>query len=90
MRLGERKTRVENMAWMIAEIFDSKSVQLSRIASKLPGQAILRSTTWRLERFVDNEAIRVREWYEPIARELLQNVPGHVYRLIVDGSKVGP
>ncbi len=90
MRPGERKTRVENMAWLIAGIFESKSVQLSRIASKLPGKAVLRSATKRLERLVDNPAIRVREWYEPIARERLQNVPGHVYRLIVDGSKVGP
>src|SRR5512142_363325 len=90
MRPGERKTSVENLAWMIAGIFESKSVQLSKIASKLPGQATLPCTTRRLERWVDNPAIRVREWYEPIARELLQNVPGHVYRRMVDGSKVGP
>ncbi len=90
MRPGERKTRVKNMAWMIAGMFDSKSVQLSKIASKLPGKALLCSATRRLERFVDNGAIQVRAWYEPIARELLQNVPDHVYRLIVDGSKVGP
>jgi hypothetical protein len=90
MRPGERKTRVETMAWLIAGIFESKSVQLSRIASKLPGQAMLRSATKRLERFVDNSAIQVRDWYEPIARDLLQGMAGHEYRLIVDGSKVGP
>ncbi len=78
MRPEERKTRVENRAWMIAGIFESKSVQLSKIGSKLPGQAMLRSATRRLERFLDNGAIRAREWYESIVRELLQNVPGHV------------
>lgn len=90
MRPGERKTRVANMAWLLAGIYASKSVQLSRVASQLPGQALLRSATRRLERFVDNGAIRVREWYEPIARELLERMAGHEYRLIVDGSKVGP
>lgn len=90
LRPEERKTRVENMAWLIAGIFENNTVQLSRIASKLPGQARLRSATRRLERFVDNGAIRVREWYSPIAREWLQRMVGHEYRPIVDGSKVGP
>lgn len=90
MRPGERKTRVANMAWLIAGIFASKSVRLSQVASKLPGKAMLRNATRRLERFVDNSAIRVREWFEPVARSLLQRMKGHEYRLIVDGSKVRP
>jgi hypothetical protein len=47
------------MAWLIAGIFESKSVQLSQVTSKLPGQALLRSATHRLERLVDNGATRI-------------------------------
>lgn len=90
LRPGERKTRVVLMALMIAGIFESKSVQLSKIASRWSGKAMLPSAVRRLERFVDNPAIRVRAWYEPIARGLLQRMEGHEVRLIVDGSKVGP
>jgi hypothetical protein len=40
---------------------------------------------------LDNPAIRVRDWYEPIARSLLERAAqgGGEIRLIVDGSKVG-
>jgi hypothetical protein len=44
-----------------------------------------------MRRLLDNPAIRVREWYEPVARQWLQaqyNVLREV-RLIVDGTKVG-
>jgi hypothetical protein len=64
---------------------------LSRIAGKIPGEAKRTSTTRRLRRLLDNPAIRVREWYEPVARQWLQ-AQYHVLReirLIVDGTKVG-
>jgi hypothetical protein len=41
---------------------------------------------------LDNAAIRVRDWYEPIARSLLERAAakgGGEIRLVVDGSKVG-
>ena len=51
---------------------------LSKIAGKIPGRAKLVSATRRLSRFLDNPAIRVREWYEPIARQWLRprELPG--------------
>jgi hypothetical protein len=66
-------------------------VSLSRIAGKIPGSAKLVSTTRRLSRLLDNPAIRVREWYEPIAREWLETQFQHLgeIRLIVDGTKIG-
>jgi hypothetical protein len=38
-----------------------------------------------------NPAIRVREWYEPIARQWLEAQFQHLgeIRLIVDGTKIG-
>jgi len=79
------------MAWLMVGIFTSRSVHLSRVAAKIPGKAVLNSTIQRLRRFLDNSAVRVREWYEPVARDLLlaQARSGQGIRLLVDGSKVG-
>jgi hypothetical protein len=35
---------------------------LSKIASKLPGKAMLVSLTRRLDRFLENSEFRVRDW----------------------------
>ncbi len=86
---NERITRVQNLAWLISGIYASKSVHLSKVASKIPGKALLVSTTRRLDRFLENKDFRVRDWYEPIAKKLLAQRVGQEYRLIVDGSKVG-
>ena len=86
---NERVTRVQNLAWLLAGIFESKSVHLSKVASKIPGKAMLVSITRRLDRFLENPEFRVREWYEPIVKGLLAQRAGQEYRLIVDGSKVG-
>lgn len=84
-----RITRVRNLAWLLTGIFMSKSVHLSKVASKIPGRARLISITRRLDRFLENAEFRVRDWYEPIAKRLLEQRAGSEYRLIVDGSKVG-
>jgi len=86
---GERITRVRNLAWLLAGIFQSKSVHLSKVASQIPGQAMLVSITRRLDRFLENPDFRVRDWYEPIVKRLLAQRTGQTYQLIVDGSKVG-
>jgi Transposase DDE domain len=91
LRPGQRITQIRNFAWLIIGIYTSRSVYLSRIAGKIPGSAKLVSTTRRLSRLLDNPAIRVREWYEPIARQWLETQWCSVreIRLIVDGTKVG-
>lgn len=91
MRPGQRITQVRNFVWLMIGIYQSRSVSLSRIAGKIPGPAKLLSTTRRLSRLLDNPAIRVREWYAPIAREWLETQFRHVgeIRLIVDGTKIG-
>ncbi len=85
----ERITRMHNLAWFLAGIFESKSVHLSKVAGKIPGRATLVSITRRLGRFLENPEFRVRDWYEPIVKGLLAQRIGLEYRLIVDGSKVG-
>ena len=90
-RPHQRITQVRNFALLLYGIYMSKSVTLSKVASKIPGKAKLLSTFRRLERFLNNPAIHVREWYEPIAKEWLTRqlaVIGEIH-LIVDGTKVG-
>jgi len=91
LRPGERVTRLRNLAWLLVGICRSRSVHLSKVALKIPGDANTLSITRRLSRFLDNPAIRVREWYEPIARNVLQAMADTVgeVRLIADGTKVG-
>src|SRR4030065_1865761 len=91
LRPMERITRVQNFAWLLVGIYQSRSVYLSRIAGKIPGQAKLLSFTQRLSRLLANPAINVHAWYEPIARSWLESQARHVQqiRLIVDGTKVG-
>ena len=64
-----RITRVKNFVWLMIGIYKSRSVYLSRIAGKIPGSAKLLSGERRMARLLDNPGIRVREWYEPLARQ---------------------
>jgi hypothetical protein len=91
LRPGQRITQVRNLVWLMVGIYLSRSVSLSRIAGKIPGSAKLLSTTRRLSRLLDNPAIRVREWYEPLARDWLETQWRNLgeIRLIVDGTKIG-
>jgi hypothetical protein len=95
LRPGERVTRIRNFSRLLVGLCLSRSVHLSKIANKIPmttSKVTLPSTTRRLSRLLDNPAIKVRDWYEPIARSLLQRAAakgGGEIRLIVDGSKVG-
>lgn len=91
LRPDQRITQIRNFALLLYGIYVSKSVTLSKIAVKIPGKAKLLSTFRRLERLLANPAIRVREWYAPIARAWLAKQAATIgeVRLIVDGTKVG-
>jgi len=91
LRPNQRITQLRNFAWLVYGIYLSRSVYLSRIAGKIPGQAKLQSIIKRLDRFLDTPAIRVREWYKPIAVEWLERQYARIgeIHLIVDGTKVG-
>ena len=91
LRPQERVTRLRNLVWLIVGIWESKSVHLSKVAGHIPGPATQPSLTRRLQRFLDNAAVRVREWYRPLAQRFLQSMAATVgeIRLIADASKVG-
>ncbi len=87
----ERLTRVRLLAWCLAGIYVSRSVQLHRIALKIPSSAQLTSVTRRLSRFLENSRLQVRPCYEPMARSLLAESAHTVgeIRLILDTTLVG-
>lgn len=93
-RPDERRTRIRNFSWLLAGLFLSGSVHPSKIANKIPAtnkEATLPSVVRRLSRLLDNSSIRVREWYEPLARRLLEcqaRKLGEI-RPIADGTEVG-
>jgi hypothetical protein len=91
LRPKQRVTQIRNFVWLLVGIFESRSVTLSKIAGKIPGPATLVSITRRISRFLENPAVRVREWYHPIARNWLQAQLASIgeIRLILDGTKVG-
>ena len=91
LRPGQRITQVRNMTWLIIGIYQSRAVHLSRVAGEIPSPAKLLSTTRRLSRLLANPAIRVREWYAPIAQQWLTAQARHSgeIRLLVDGTKIG-
>ncbi len=91
LRPAERINRLRNMAWMMVGIFMSKSVHLSKIALKIPSQAVQASIEKKMHRFLDNPFVHVRSWYEPIACRLLNEVGGQVgeIRLLMDATKIG-
>lgn len=91
LRPGERITRLRNLAWLMTGIFKSKSVQLSKIAMRIPGAAVQLSIVQRLHRFLENPFFHVRSWYEPVARQLLQAMGQAVgeVRLVMDATRCG-
>jgi hypothetical protein len=89
--VGENKARLRTFAWMMVGMMMSQSVHLSHIARKIPSVGQQTSIVKRLSRLLQNSALRVREWYSPVATELLQEVisSGQGVRLINDGTKIG-
>lgn len=85
----ECDTRLTNLIFLMMGIFQSRSVQLNWVARKTPIRAQKLSIVKRLTRFLDNGAVRVREWYHPFAETLLASAAnaGQVY-LIIDATRV--
>ena len=86
---NEADTRLTNMVYLMMGIFLSESVQTGRLAGRLPIRAKRLSIVRRMERFLANKAVRVRAWYEPVARHWLAAAAnGGWIHLIIDGTKV--
>lgn len=87
----ERITRRRVLAWLMTCLFLGRNPHAARLGNKIPGQAKKSSKAERLRRWLNNKAVRVRDWYEPVAHQLIgqATASGRPLRLIVDGTKVG-
>lgn len=81
--------RQRNLGWFMTGIYQSQSVHTSKVANKIPGKAKRVSRTRRLSRFLNNSKVNVRQWYYPVAKQLLNEAArtGKI-RLIIDATKV--
>ena len=64
-------------------------IHLPLIVRKWPLPGKIPSLTNRLHRFLDNPQVVVRDWYHPLAQQLVQTFAGKEIRLIIDCTKVG-
>lgn len=85
----ERITRLRNMAYLIMGLQLSGAIHLSWIVRKWPIPGKIPSLTNRLNRFLNNERVVVRDWYHPLAQQLVNCFVGKEIRLIIDCTKVG-
>ena len=69
---SEVDSRITNMAFLMVGIVGAHSVQTGRLAAYIPLHIKKMSIVRRMERFLDNGAVRVRSWYEPIVCWLIQ------------------
>ena len=85
----ERITRLRNMALLIIGLHLSHAIHLGLIVRKWPLVGKEPSLVNRLHRFLVNPGVMVRDWYEPVARQLLQAGAGQPIRLVIDCTKIG-
>jgi hypothetical protein len=86
---AERITRKRNMALLIVGLYLGASVHLSHIVRELPLPGKDPSLVNRLRRFLDNCRLDVREWYRPVALQILQSFAKQTIRLVIDCTKIG-
>jgi hypothetical protein len=86
---NECDSRITNMVFLMIGIFGARSVQTGRLAAYIPLHIKKLSIVRRMERFLDNGAVRVRSWYAPIASWLVSAaaVTGEI-ALVLDSTKV--
>src|SRR5258708_5296663 len=85
----ECDSRLVKRVYLLMGIWGARSVPTGRIAACVPVAAKQMSIVRRLERFLDNGAVRVRAWYEPLALGIIAaaSVVGELHR-VLDTSKV--
>jgi len=90
LNLPARVTQIRTLASLLTGMFETGSVHLSYIAKKMPGAAQQTSKVDRLRRWLKNNRIHPRAWYEPLARQFLTDAARSQKRilLMVDGTKV--
>lgn len=88
---NERITRRRVLAWLMTCLFLGRNPHAARLGNKIPGRAKKPSKAERLRRWLKNKHVHVRDWYKPLAEQLITQAlaSGHPLRLIVDGTRIG-
>lgn len=82
-------SRLTNFVLLLVGIYESQSVYLSVLSRKIPIRAKKLSIAKRFERFLDNKAVKVEDWYHPWASWLIQSASsGGTVHLVIDSTKV--
>jgi hypothetical protein len=82
-------SRVTNLTLLIVGLYQARHVHTGLIVRTWPVRAKLASLSRRVSRFLDNPAVVVRDWYAPLASQLLAMLAKGEVRLIIDASRVG-
>ena len=86
---GNLARHLETLAFMVSGIIASKSCQLPKIASKVPGDVHPESRVKQLSRWVQNENITFGLYFLPFMQPLLERLAAvRPLVLIMDGSAV--
>ncbi|MDZ7295975.1 MAG: IS4 family transposase [candidate division KSB1 bacterium] len=86
---GNLARHLNTLAGLISGIIGSKSVHLSKVAQKVPGEAKTESRVKRFSRWVDNAGIEFEVYFLPFAQALLACLAQWPLVLVMDGSAVG-
>jgi hypothetical protein len=87
---GERITQVRNLAWLVLSLLYSSDSHLSSLAEVIGLSATELSIEQRIRRWLKNERIDVRKWYEPFVRSALQLYAPAVSYVVMDSTQYGP
>ncbi len=77
----EPRTRVVNLAAVALGILRSRSLQVGQIVTASPLEGTRDSLKKRVQRFLKNASVTVDDYYQPLAKRLLQ-------RLVAGGTRV--
>jgi hypothetical protein len=86
----ERITRVRNLVWLMLSLLYSSDGHLSSLAEVIVLAATDLSIEQRLRRWLKNETIDVRKWYEPFVRSTMRTYAPQVIYVVMDSTPYGP
>ena len=91
IRGQERITRLRGLCWLMTSLYFTQAPHSNKLARQIIGAAKKLSKAKRLRRWLSNPKVRVRDWYHPVASDLLKQAAQSCrrIRLIVDGTRIG-
>lgn len=85
-----RITQLRNLSLIIIGLLQSTDGHLSSLAEAIPLDISEGSLEQRLRRWLKNEHVNVRSWYEPFVRTGLQLYRPQVVYVVMDTTQFGP